>query len=594
MTDVGFGIRPGTSSTSSGSVATAVTSKNPHINPLIFDSPGVFQNRSLGSPTTVCTSPTKYPSPSKKRPAKAIELDSDDVLDLGEEQEVVSVTDDGKPPNIFLSHDRLTNRLSFDVICPIGTAGESVESNTGQPESQSNARDFQVSFNFWQLQVPPAEASNAKKRKKTPGGDRRSKLKPTVPKYENYHPKVPINLTIKNPGSISFPLFKMKVFQTCDQKLPWVSESLSTAWGSKAVDIQGFINSSRKHKAKKMLINDVESLREFMAATQLVPPSTPMGFKVHHENPKVTANASRFMQALVHGRGARGNDPPSEDTEQDPRSEDSVGSDILSPGERKLRILMTRFSKDFKRGENVTSVVNPQDPSLCMLLNTSRIRTWANDWADEVPGVDEVNPPTKRPGFAWIPVANYEKEKNALLGLGPANTPDTPAAPVSSSQGTVVNHNYYGQLFPAPGLGVAQAPLAPPYTHIPPFASPGIPHLHPVPPPAILPPADPNPNPKPPAGDPETMRLSPPPVMPLFEDYLIFAGIKPEMTKTREILAEQGIDTFGRLLDRKTYNMESFRSMGIPFAHADDLTKAIPLFNKKLKCLGSQPAASPS
>jgi hypothetical protein len=42
--------------------------------------------------------------------------------------------------------------------------------------------------------------------------------------------------------------------------------------------------------------------------------------------------------------------------------------------------LMERFSKDFKRGENVTSVLNPQDPSLCMLLNTARIRTWANDW----------------------------------------------------------------------------------------------------------------------------------------------------------------------------------------------------------------------
>ncbi|KAH9815104.1 hypothetical protein DFH28DRAFT_893341, partial [Melampsora americana] len=401
-------------------------------------------------------------------------------------------------------------------------------------------REFQVSFNYWQLQVPPAEAPNAKKRKKTPGGDRRSKLKSTVPKYENYHPKVPINLTIENPGSISFPMFQTKVFQTCDQKLPWVSESLSTAWASKAVDIQGFINSSRKHKAKKMLINDVESLREFMAATQLVPPSTPMGFKVHHENPKVTANASRFMQALVHGRGARGNDQPSEDTEGDPRSEDS--SDILSPGERKLRILMGRFSKDFKRGENVTSVVNPQDPSLCMLLNTARIRTWANDWADEVPGVDEVNPPTKRPGFAWIPVANYEKEKNCLLGLGAANTPDIPSGTVSATQGTVVNHNYYGQLFPPP--------------------------------------------------DTEPMRLSPPPIMPLFEDYLIFAGIKPDMTKTRDILAEQGIDSFGRLLDRKTYNMESFRSMGIPFAHADDLTKAIPMFNKHLKSLGSQPASS--
>ncbi|KAH9815105.1 hypothetical protein DFH28DRAFT_893220 [Melampsora americana] len=105
MSDLGFGIRPGTASTGSSSAATAVTSKNPHINPLIFDSPGLFQHTSLGSPSTVCTSPTKYPSPSKKRPAKAIELDSDSDLDMDEQQAEVTLPDDGKPP--FLSHDRV-------------------------------------------------------------------------------------------------------------------------------------------------------------------------------------------------------------------------------------------------------------------------------------------------------------------------------------------------------------------------------------------------------------------------------------------------------------------------------------------------------
>lgn len=80
--------------------------------------------------------------------------------------------------------------------------------------------------------------------------------------------------------------------------------------------------------------------------------------------------------------------------------------------------------------------------------------------------------------------------------------------------------------------------------------------------------------------------------MPSFEEFLLFAGIKPEMTKTRGILAEQGIDQFSRLLDRKTYNLESFRSMGIPFAHADDITKAVPEFNIHLKNLGSQNGSS--
>ncbi|KAH9820784.1 hypothetical protein DFH28DRAFT_884169, partial [Melampsora americana] len=140
------------------------------------------------------------------------------------------------------------------------------------------------------------------------------------PKYENYNPKVPTQLTLDKPGSISFAAFKMKLFQACDQKLPWVLELLSTAWLAKAVDIQGFLNGSRKHKAKKMLINDLETLTEFMAATQVVPASTPMGFKIHHNNPKITANASQFMEYLQHGQGSGGgnNILSSNETEDDP------------------------------------------------------------------------------------------------------------------------------------------------------------------------------------------------------------------------------------------------------------------------------------
>jgi hypothetical protein len=55
------------------------------------------------------------------------------------------------------------------------------------------------------------------------------------------------------------------------------------------------------------------------------------------------------------------------------------------------------------------------------------------------------------------------------------------------------------------------------------------------------------------------------------------------MKKTRDILADEGINDFGRLLDRKTYSFDSFRSMGIAFAHADDLYKAVPVYNQVLK-----------
>jgi hypothetical protein len=219
-----------------------------------------------------------------------------------------------------------------------------------------------------------------------------------------------------------------------------------------------------------------------------------------------------------------------------------------------------------------------------MILNTARIRTWANDWvsdplatilihtnvslfyiwvthdflthfsqAEGVPGVDDVNPPTKRPEFCWFPVADYEKEKNRLLGLS------GPAQPTSSS-GTVVHHNYYGH----------------------PFNPAGFPPNQPFPTPPMFQPPNSN-GPTPPNASQAPDRLSPPPEIPHFENFLIFAGITPDMKKTRDILSEEGIDCFGRLLDRRTYSFESFRSMGIPFAMADDLYKAVPKYNHHLK-----------
>ncbi|KAH9808568.1 hypothetical protein DFH28DRAFT_1135433 [Melampsora americana] len=120
----------------------------------------------------------------------------------------------------------------------------------------------------------------------------------------------------------------------------------------------------------------------------------------------------------------------------------SIGSVILSPGEKNLRTLMNRFKKDFKSGENVTSVTNPKDPLKILLLNTSRIRDWANDWADGIPGVDEVNPP--------MTVGN---------SAGAAN-------------GTVIHQNYYGAPFPSapppyPGLPATSAVPPAPTGHLP-------------------------------------------------------------------------------------------------------------------------------
>ncbi|KAH9807960.1 hypothetical protein DFH28DRAFT_1200026 [Melampsora americana] len=284
-----------------------------------------------------------------------------------------------------------------------------------------------------------------------------------------------------------------------------------------------------------MAIEDEATFKEFMNLAQSVPGQTVMGFKIFHKNPKLTANANCNVEIQ------RKMNAPKEltlESDHHPESEGLAGVSTVSV-------------TDFKAGKNIGRLVNPKDPSLVMILNTARIQTWANDWADEVPGVDEVDPPTKCPEFRWFPVADYEKEKNLLLGLSGATQP-------KASSGTVIHHNYYGQQLPG---------FPPPQPH------------HPLPQPAtpnVL---------TPPGGPTDCSRWSPPPEIPPFKDFLIFAGITPNRKKTCAILADEGIDDFGRLLDRKTYSFENLQSMGIPFAWADDLYKAVPKFNHHLKSL---------
>ncbi|KAH9813033.1 hypothetical protein DFH28DRAFT_897289 [Melampsora americana] len=416
--------------------------------------------------------------------------------------------------------------------------------NPNEPDHLSErARSFQVSFNFWQLIVPDRPEDSNKKRKKAPP------RKSPVPKYENYNPKVAHKFVVASPD-IHFSVFRAGLFRSCDKRLAWVSSSLRQAWYDNTIDIQGFIHGSRHLKATKMAIDDNDSFVEFMKLAQSVAATTVMGFKIYHDNPKLTSNAQRNLEIA---RKSKEPKPASSDSDAHPESDDSSG--ILSLGERYNKKLWARFSKDFTAGENVTYALNPKDPSQCVVLNIARIRTWANDWAEGVAGVDEVNPPTKRPDFRWIPIADYQKEKDRLNGTTKAG----PVEPTATSA-TVVHHNYYGAPFPsvAPSQAFQPPAFALPQTTLP------------APTPAPTAPTD-------------TTRLSPPPQNPPFEDFLNFAGITPTKKKTRNILAEEGIDNFGRLSDRKTYSFESFRSMGIAFAHADDLYKAVPGFLQLLK-----------
>ncbi|KAH9818934.1 hypothetical protein DFH28DRAFT_887664, partial [Melampsora americana] len=346
-------------------------------------------------------------------------------------------------------------------------------------------------------------------------------------KFSNYAPKLPTKMTLA-PKFYSFVNFKRLLFTSCNKKLAGVSDALHHAWVNRRLSIQVFVNGSALHKANnKITITNPGNFCEFIVAALTAPANTTMGCRILHEDPR---KANLAIQALLTFGKAKSNSSDSEESKGH-EPDHSVGR-----GQKNLRTLMKQFKKDFKGGENVTSVTNPKDPSKILLLNTSRIRDWANDWVS----VDEVNPPMTRPGFRWINAADYEKAKAKLLGLTP-----TPTHASNSANGTVIHHNYYSQ----------------PFLEFP--------------------------APYPARGD--LMRLSPPPgEVPSFEAFLIFAGIKPKMQKTRNALATKGISDFYRLLDCSTYTLATFRSMGIPFAHAEDLWKAVPKFIGHLRSTYSE------
>lgn len=56
-----------------------------------------------------------------------------------------------------------------------------------------------------------------------------------------------------------------------------------------------------------------------------------------------------------------------------------------------------------------------------------------------------------------------------------------------------------------------------------------------------------------------------------------------EFAKARDVLKTQGINDFGRLLDREIYTLANLNSIGIPFAQAADIFKSVPLYNRELK-----------
>ncbi|KAH9818765.1 hypothetical protein DFH28DRAFT_1123105 [Melampsora americana] len=131
----------------------------------------------------------------------------------------------------------------------------------------------------------------------------------------------------------------------------------------------GWINGSENHKKNnKVVLNNSVTYKLFMDVARRSPANAKMGFKIIHPNPKEHGGTSK-------------------DVTQD-ESEDE------DPIDAKLQILMAKFSKSFKAGENVAVFPNPKKTGEIMVLTTRRLRQWADDWADGKRGVDGVNPPS--------------------------------------------------------------------------------------------------------------------------------------------------------------------------------------------------------
>ncbi|KAH9824335.1 hypothetical protein DFH28DRAFT_879267, partial [Melampsora americana] len=376
---------------------------------------------------------------------------------------------------------------------------------------------FQIKFNVWRkIVIPNPKSKSKQKNRKRSHGTKSAK---STYQWKKYQPTCDVKKILRV-SSFGWPIFRRKLLECCDSAKKGISKDLLAADRRGNLTIMGWINGSENHKKNdEAVLNDSTSYKLFMEVARRAPVNTKMGFKIIHPNPKDNGESST---------------PEEEDERSSLEKDDQSNeeSDDEDPIDAKLQILMTKFSKSFKAGENVAVFPNPKKSGEIMVLTTRRLRQWAGDWADGKRGVDEVNPPSNR-GWRFVPVADYDKERLRMIQMedgtdeSSVNQPVRPPANVSGSPG--ININLFG-----PG---------------------------------------PMPRPLSPAGRP----------YPDFEDFLIFAKIRPHMTQVREALEREGIIDFERLLDRDLYSVDRLRSFGIPFAQAADIWKAVPDFNDWVK-----------
>lgn len=505
---------------------------SPHVN--VHINPAIMQNSTIlahGSTSSGSFPNKTYHEKHATASGKMIEIDDDD---------------DEFPCDIFDSPRVVVRQQQPPLVDPYKL-----------PE-----RNFEIQFNVYQLKVPESDTI-AGRTKKARGRSVKIPPKPVKAQWTNFKPLVPLYQDLPV-GSFSWPVWRAKLFDACNLRLAGISEALIAAEKTGFLAIQGFINGYSAERKKpinfKIFLTDDVTFGQFVTTILGSPADAKILIKITHPNPKTNEAANRSLASTLNQSGTGANDPS--DASSEDNGSESDGSDALTAAEKNYKKLMARFESAFKSGENVATAINPKDPSQVVLLSTARIRTWANDWADGVPGVNEVNPPMARPGFKWVNASDYESEKANLLGTGDRRNQNSPTSG-SKSGATVIHHNYYGQGFPSPGMAGLN-----------PFTTPNMP-MHP-------PPSHPDSNTSSLIAE---SRLSPLPSgeYPAFDDFLAFAGIHEGKKKTRDALYAEGIDEFERLLDRATYSIANLRSLGIPFAHAEDIFKAVPKYLDQLK-----------
>ncbi|KAH9808477.1 hypothetical protein DFH28DRAFT_1135992 [Melampsora americana] len=166
---------------------------------------------------------------------------------------------------------------------------------------------------------------------------------------------------------------------------------------------QKLLDSENHKKNNEAVLNDSITYKLFMDVARQSPVNAKMGFKIIHPNPKEHSGTSSEEED---------DDRSVLDKEDETQNE----SEDKDPINAKLQILMAKFSKSFKAGENVAVFPNPKKAGKIMVLTTRRLRQWASNWADGKRGVNKVNPPSTQ-GCRFVPVADYKKEQLRMIQM---------------------------------------------------------------------------------------------------------------------------------------------------------------------------------